>query len=157
MVSTVHVLLLVFSVAVGAPEKDTGKVAFEFVAVKATKESREDPYFDAKLNTYKDDLKNLEFDTYRYLKSLKLPPADYGQPVRFGIDEQYTLHVVATEKMDDGRIKVEARVEAKPKDKDKKPVNVLKTTTMVVPGDKFRLGGPKLDEGQLVIVTLVRE
>lgn len=156
MVSPVGMVLFLCGVAFSADEVAAKAVSFEVVAVAASKEGRERQYFDSALRGIRGDLADLDFDTFRAIKTMKAKVA-YGEERAFEINSRYTLYLRPNAKEADGRISVRARIELKPRDKNKKPVNALMATTRVVPGDRFRLGGAKLERGELVLVTMVKD
>jgi len=134
---------------------DEEHIAFEMVAIQATNEGRDTPVFGENLGDLKKTLSELPYDTYKHLVTTKVSVA-YHEEARIKIDERYTLIVKPMGREQDGRITVETRIEAVEADKKKPPVNALKATSMMVPGDHLKLHGLKLETGKLVLVLTAR-
>jgi len=106
-------------------------------------------------------LDDLDFNTFRLVKSSKniVKP---GEEAHFPINGRYSLYFTAVGRDAEERIRVSVQI----KEKVKKTVDgqeqvvlreALSTTCAVVAGKPLRLGGLKLDEGQLVVIVVVRE
>ena len=128
--------------------------------------------FGMGLDTVRPALEDLDFDEFRKVAVAKAM-AKPGQEVRLAIDRRYTLYVKPLARDNKGRIRITARVEElvrkKPeskarrgirrREKDKKLVHrqALSLTSAVARDKPLRLGGFKLDEGELVVILTVGE
>lgn len=141
-------LALVIVSAVGAP---ADSVDLSLWAAHATQEGRSPKHFDPGLEPIESAVADLPFDTYRKAQVTR-QPIPYKSETRLSIDARYTLFVTPRAKEQDGRIRLDIRVESAPKNPQAKPIIALSTRLMACPGKKTRLGGFKLDRGELVIV-----
>lgn len=175
---------LLIAVVMFAAEGDqplTKPVSVEVVAVQASRETPaapsepspakpEDPKkikqkFDPGLERIRPVVEDLPFDTFKKLKSAKLS-INPNKEERCAITDRYTLFLTPLAKDKEGRIRVQVRVVEKIKKKvedvgkDKEKVverQLLATTSAVAPKKPLRLGGMKLDKGELVVILFVNE
>lgn len=150
MVSATGIAIALLA-ASGAGGQADEKVFLSVWAVQATNEERESRHFDPGLETIRDAVADLPFDTYRRVRADRKEAA-CGAEIRFPLDARYTLFVKPVSREDDGRIRLDIRVEIAPRKEGDKPVNALSTRMIAAPGKKTRLGGFKLDKGELLIV-----
>lgn len=147
-------------VAFGAPgERDGAASATSYAIGMVAVEAREeggggkgkdfDPSLDAATRTA---LGELNFKSFKKISSGKAT-AKQGQEVAIKIDSRYTLYVTPQSQESGGQIRTSFRIEERREEKGKVTKrNALSSTVLVVPGDKVILGGPKLAEGELVVV-----
>lgn len=150
-------LTLVAATLLGAPGAPSGDaIDVHFWAIHAYNTGQK-VKLDKRLDDIRSALGDVKFDTLRLLKmaTLKVP---YSKEAKTGITEEYALHVRPLSKEAGGRIKIQARVTMSRKEKkDGKPINAVGVTALAVPGQRFKLRGVPLEQGELVIVLSVKE
>ena len=134
-----------------APDNAAVVVSVDMVAVRATKEDRPSTYFEKGLERIKEAVAELSFDTYRMIKASRAK-AESGKETVLPIDATYSLSVQPLSRDTKGRIRLRVRVQKVPRGLRRDPVNVLESTVVAVPGDQFKVGGLRLDKGELVII-----
>ncbi len=141
---------LIAAIALGAPAGEE-PVSMSVWAVQATQEGHSPKQFEAGLESIRGAVADLPFDTYRKVQALtQTLPA--GQETRVAIDARYTLFLKPLDTDPEGRIRLEVRVELAPKAPQDKPVTALSTRLALAPGKQAKVGGFKLEQGELVIV-----
>ncbi len=80
------------------------------VAVQATSEGRDSPFFDDGLKPYREMLKRLSFDTFRKVAEQERE-APFGAETCIDIDDVYSLTVTPSPNPETGEILLEARVD----------------------------------------------
>ncbi len=154
-------------------------VTVEIVAVQASREAPAKPpaaspakpqdpkkikqKFDPGLERIRPIVADLPFDTFKKLKTAKISVKP-NEEARFAITDRYTLLLTPLAKDKEGRIRVHIRVIEKIKKKvegtDKKKEverQLLSTKSAIAPKKPLRLGGMKLDKGELVVILFVNE
>lgn len=167
-------LVVALALPAGARERSDAAraraVSVEVVAVQATEEGRERPVFQQGLGeAIGSAVNHLPFDTYRRLRQTEVT-APFREETSVSITPEYTLHITPLSREDRGRIRMETRLEKElSKEEDnargghngettkKRTMNALKTTSIVVPGDKLCFGGFSLDQGELLLVLTVTD
>ena len=130
-------------------------VVVSFWAVQATHEGQNPKHFDPGLEAIQGAVADLPFDTYRKVQAAEKKLA-FGSENRLALDARYTLVLKPIAKEPDGRIRMDIRVEMAPQNPQDKPVTALSTRMALSPGKQTKLGGFKLDRGELVIVLSAR-
>lgn len=148
-------LVLVVALYLGAAEAQAPPVNVSVVAVQASKEDRAEPMFDAGLDSVRDALKDLPYDTFKKLASTNVS-APFEKDTSVTLTSKYTLYVTPSSKEENGQIRMTLRVEMPSKDPQGKPVNVLSTTVSATPGKQLVLRGLKLDAGEGVVVIAIK-
>ena len=120
-------------------------------AVQATDESREEPHFDRGLEDIRSTVSSLRYDTYRNIKFTRERMA-IDSETRLRINDRYTLYITPLAYENNGQVRLQLRMEMQPRDRDKDPVVVLQSRQLLAPNRKMIIGGPRLEEGDLVIV-----
>lgn len=135
------------------PPQDTVRV--DVVAVHAFSENRGARVFDKDLLNFKDALADLEYDTFHQLSTTTLR-APLNQEATYQINSRYKLCVKPLSRESSGQVRLNVRVEMKTNARDSKPVNAVSTTLLISPEKKLKVRGLKLDNGELVIVLMLR-
>lgn len=151
--------LTIAVVALVSGQDDPGDraVSVRMVAVQALTTGQREKKFDSELDEVRSVLATSKADTFKKVKTATTT-APYGNETRIPIDAKYTLYVTPLSKESGGRIKIEVRVTIPPKERKPRaePINAIKTTLIAVPGDKVKLQGLPMDEGELILVLSVR-
>jgi hypothetical protein len=123
-------------------------------AVQAKVEgNKEVKTFDPKLAPVRRALENLPFDTFTCL-------GDFGQAVpeshevSVPVSARYTLYLKPRERLADGRLLLEFRIEMPSRELRGKPVVPLKAEVKLIPGDLLNVRGCHLEEGGELILVL---
>lgn len=165
--ATLAVTAAVFFVPLAAQEvqeKPQPPVSVLVVAVRATHQGHAERQFDPSIVSIKETVEDLkQFDDFRKLRAVKTV-APYGEVTKIPLDDQYTLLLKPIERASHDRIRCDVRVQIR-LDEEEKPQGdageqevepkykeVLRCTLLAVSGKPFKVGGLKLDEGQLILV-----
>lgn len=154
-------VLFAAGIAAGGPDPATAPaggqdtVRVDVVAVHAFSENRGAKVYDKDLQDIKEALSDLEFDTYRKLSSTTLRAA-LNDEASYKINSKYTLYVKPLSREASGQVRLSIRVQMAAKDPAGKPINAVATTLSISPDKKLKLRGLKLDNGELVVVLLLR-
>jgi hypothetical protein len=148
--------LLIFAVSLtAAGEKVPAQpVSVTMVAVEARREGRAQQYFGPGLDPVRRALASLDFDTFNRVQSAEIP-APYGEEQTIHINQKYTLHITPVSQMEDGRVRLRARITARSRD-GSQTINALDTTLQIKPGIQLNLGGLRLESGELILVISVK-
>jgi len=87
-------------------------VVLQCWVVEASYEEREAPHFDPGLEPIKQAVSDLTFNTYRKLKAQRAAMA-VDETARLPINGRYTLFLTPVSREEDGRVRVDIRVEMK--------------------------------------------
>ncbi|MBI2435977.1 MAG: hypothetical protein HYV26_24235 [Candidatus Hydrogenedentes bacterium] len=128
-------------------------VSFSMWAVQATQEGKTEKSYAAGLEEVKSVLAPLPFDTFEKISIQKGVPAAYEDDTRLKIDSTYALVLHPQAKEDDGRIRLDIRVETRKKP-TAPPVNALSATILLKPGEKLKLQGFSLPSGGEMVIVL---
>lgn len=120
-------------------------------AAEATKQDRKDAHFDRGLEPIRRAVSDLPYNHYKRLNTGQLK-APMGSAESFALDSRYTLVVKPVSREPDKRLRMEVRVEMKPREKGKKPINALETRLRVRPGEMVKFHGLKTEGGEMVVV-----
>lgn len=148
------VLVLLFTPAATA---DRAEVTLSIWAVQAVREGRNTIEMDPALAPVREELRGLPFDTYRSLLiTEKRCPNDAKETLR--LTGRYTLVTEFIEEMDDGRLRIDLCIimSPPPEFSGKDPVIVLSTVLKLSPGKQVKLGGMKLEVGEMIVVLAAR-
>lgn len=149
--------LIVACAALVGAETSTERAHIAMTAVQATHQGFEKKDIDPALEDFREVLRQIErFDTFRLVRRATAAAA-YNAESRIPIDDTYCLCVTPRSKVDDGRVKLEARVEMKAEREDEEPRDALRIRCMIAPGRKLLLRGLKRDEGELIVVLSLAE
>lgn len=148
--------LVIFAASfLAADEKAAAQtVNVAMVAVEARREGKSTQSFGPGLEGVRKALTGLAFDTFSRVQSAELP-CRYGEEQRIIINQKYTLYITPVSQMDDGRVRLRARITQVSRD-GSQTVNALDTTLQIKPGTHLNLGGLKLDQGELILVMSVK-
>lgn len=164
-------LLLTPAAAQQAPEETPSPVSVALIAARATHQGHEERQFDSSIASIKETVKDLkQFNDFRKLRTLKTV-APYGKDTKIPLDNEYTLLLTPIERASHNRIRcnvrVQMRIEKKPEEKQEndsegetgepKYKEVLRCTLVAVSGKPFKVGGLKLEEGQLVLILTLTD
>ncbi|HOZ49501.1 MAG TPA: hypothetical protein PLO37_24520 [Candidatus Hydrogenedentes bacterium] len=135
-------------------------VSIRVVAVQASDDQEGEPKkqalrFGSGTEEIRTAIGDLKFDNYKLVKASTVT-AQFNQESRVPIDNTYTLYLQPLSRESGGRVKLNVRVTMPGKTPQAEPVNALKTTVIAAPGNKFKLRGLELDDGELVLVLTVR-
>lgn len=123
-----------------------------FWAVQATREGHADKVYGHGLEPVQSKLVDLPHDTFSLIVDGGLG-ANFGSKAEAVITPQYKLRIEPLDE-EDGRVRMRLVVEY-----EKEPgriINAVDTRIVLTPGKQVRLGGLKLDEGDLVIIFSAR-
>lgn len=127
---------------------------------RATDDKQPQKDYGPGLEQVRPALRDLDFNTFRLVKNAQ-SSVKPGEETKFAINDRYSLYLTPIGRDTEDRIRVSVQIKEKVKKKvDGKEKVVLRqalsTTCAVVAGKPLRLGGLKLDEGQLVVIVVVR-
>jgi hypothetical protein len=180
-VNAASILIVTIALAAEGDQLLTKPVSVEIIAVQASRQappkppaiSSEKPHepkkvkqkFDSGLEKIEPVVRDLPFDTFKKLKTAKLSIKP-NQEERLAITGRYTVFLTPLAKDKEQRIRIRIRVVEKLKKKitedgeEKEKVierQLLATTSAVASKKPLRLGGMKLDKGELVVIVFVHE
>lgn len=121
-------------------------------AVQATREGHPDKVYGHGLDPVTSQLADLPHDTFSLIVDGGLG-ANFGSKAEAVITPQYKLRIEPVDE-ENGRVRIRLVVEY-----EKEPgklINAVDTRIVLTPGKQVRLGGLKLDEGDLVIIFSAR-
>ncbi len=145
-------LLLAGALTASAQEVPSSPANVSMVAVQAVNDGKN--HFDPTLNSVKRALSDLNFDSFRRIRSTNTRAA-YGAETRFTINDRYTLYMTPVSKGADGRVRAKARITLAPRSGGGKPINAVDSTVTIAPGTYVKIRGLRLDEGELVVLLTV--
>ncbi len=126
--------------------------------VTATRESREQKYFEQGLEPYKSVLQSLPYDTFRKAAGSKSARAGFSVETSVKISERYTLFVTPVGIDEDKRVNLKVRVE------ETRIVNdeivhrdALTVNTRIAKDNHLRLGGLESDAGDLWLLISFKD
>ena len=150
-------------------------VSVMLVAVRATHQGHEERQFDKSIASIRETVEDLkQFDDFRKLRAVKTI-APYGEETEIPLDKEYVLFLKPLERASHDRIRcniqVKMRLEEKNGESNKQDVEaedeeteekpkfkeVLRCTLLALSGKPFKVGGLKLEEGQLVLVLTLKD
>ena len=120
-------------------------------SIQARLEGRDTRYYGPGLEPVLNELASLHFNSF-YLLSSGQFPAPFGAETRTSMHPWYTLVTSPVSREADGRIRLDVRVEMAPKEPGGKPVVAVSTRVLLAPGGRVKLGGMRIEEGELVVV-----
>ena len=135
----------------GPPEA----VKVDVVVVHAFSENRGARVFDRELQPLKEALADLDYDTFKQLSTTTLR-AEWNREATYQVNSRYKLCVKPLSREESGQVRLSVRVEMRAKAPDAKPVNAVATTLLISPEKKLKVRGLKLDNGELVMVLMLR-
>ncbi len=118
-------------------------------AVQAEKEDRTEKHYGEGLGALKHELSDLPHDTFTLLMDGGLG-ANFGNRAEATLTPKYKLRIEPVDLDPDGRVRI--RVIVKYESAPGKLVDAIDTRVVLTPGKVVRLGGLKLEEGDLVIL-----
>ncbi len=147
--------LVIFAASFLAADENAAAqtVNVAMVAVEGRREGKSTQSFGPGLDEVRKALTGLAFDTFTKVQSAEVP-CHYGEEQRILVNERYTLYVTPVSKLDDGRVRIRARITRL--SRDGTTVDALDTTLQLVPGAHLNLGGLKLEQGELILVMSVK-
>ncbi len=157
VVGVISIVLVVLAAGSAFAQDNTPPVPLAVWAVQATDENREEPKVDPALSPVRDALRGLPFDTFQNLMHTRRD-CPVGTKTEVRIDKRYTLVLKPLEHKEDGRVRLDVCVLMQPPPKDGKkpePIAALSTVLVLSPEQEVKLGGLKLDEGELVLILAV--
>lgn len=137
------------------PVQSQDAVRVDVVAVHAFSENRGARVFDRDLQELKETLSDLDYDTFRRLSATTLR-AELNEEATYEINSRYKLCVKPMSREPSGQVRLNVRVEMKTGAPGAKPINAVATTLLISPDKKLKLRGLKLDNGELVVVLMLR-
>ena len=156
-------LTIIMGAALAGPEDaplPPAKVAV--VVVHATTEGREEkPQFDPGLESIREVLADLSFDTYRKV-AVRILSAPFEEETllnlnkKYALSKKYVLVLTPISKAKSGCVRMKVRIDMVFENLPKKRVAVISTTVVAKPGKHFRLGGLRYDGGELVLVLSLK-
>ena len=145
--------LCVFVAAMTAapPEPGGEVVCFSVWGVQVIKTGQTPKQFDAAAAPVRRAVEDLPYDVFRgiYTGETKVRP---GAEARLAVNSAYTLVITCQERRGQNAAHIDIAVELVATPSDAPARRALQTSMTVCTGRKVRLGGLKLDEGDLVIV-----
>jgi hypothetical protein len=118
-------------------------------AVQAVEENRAEKSYGEGLAGVRPELSDLPHDTFTLLADGGLG-ANFGNRAEAKLTEKYRLRIEPVDHDPDGRVRI--RVIVKYETAPGKLVDAIDTRVVLTPGKVVRLGGLKLEEGDLVIL-----
>lgn len=149
---SIVLLPVTFLPAMAQDKSGDTQVRISVWAVLATFEQRNEPHFDRGLEVIRATVSELRYDTYRNLNTIRRQSMKIDDEFRVPIDERYTLYIKPLACDEDRMIRLQLRMEMQPRDREKEPVIVLQSRQILSQNQKMIIGGPRLDNGDLVIV-----
>lgn len=153
LVGVILAAALVLLLVPAAPAQQRDEVTLSVWVVQATREGRNTVEVDPALAPVRNELRGLPFDTYRsLLVTEKRCPRDAESTLQ--LTARYTLKTTFIEEMEDGRLRMELCIEMPPPPhlEREKPVIVLSTVLKLSPQKQVKLGGMKLEVGEMIVV-----
>ena len=138
--------------AAAAADKPAPQVGLSVWAVQACEEKRAETFFGQGLETVRDALTDLPFDTF-HLLHFEETRQEMDKTWTVALDERYRLKATPLGQGPLGRVRVELQIELLPKSPEGKPVNVLSTRVRMKAGEKVTLRGLQRDSGELAVVV----
>ncbi len=126
-----------------------GPLSFGVWAMEATREGVLPAKVDPALESVREALAGLPHDTFRALFTGTVTAAS-GREKRTALTPEYTLLLSPGQPDKDGRLRLRVCLELKTADGAVK--KALDSSLLLAPGKKARLGGPRLEKGDLVVV-----
>jgi hypothetical protein len=126
-------------------------ITLKLWAVAASQEGREERYFDPGLEAIQGAVSDLNFDTFRKIQ-VDQKRLETDNETRVPLNSTYTLCLKPLTRDAEGRIRMEIRVEMQPKEPGSRVLNVISTRMALPPNKMAKLGGAKLEKGELVVV-----
>jgi len=154
LLGAVILTLSAWGAASAPPQPQPKPVSVHMVAVQATQEGRGQKKFDVGLEGIQTAVAEIKCDTFKEVAS-ETRAASYKQETKISVTQKCSLYVTPIAKQPDGRIKIDVRIEAF-EEKTGKPRNALRSTNMVVPGEKFKYR-MKMNQAELVLIVTVSE
>jgi len=134
---------------------DAAPVGVEIYAVQATKEERSEVYFDPGLEPIRQAVADLEFNTYKKVKTTVISaPPETETAVQ--INDRYTLYIQPLNAATGGQTRLNVRIELAPRAPGEKPKTAIATTVAMAASKQVKLRGLKMDSGELVLVLGLR-
>ncbi|HOD49494.1 MAG TPA: hypothetical protein PKY01_01045 [Candidatus Hydrogenedentes bacterium] len=167
--ATTATLILTPLAAQEASEARPAPVHVSLIAVQATYRGHQERKFDDSIVSIRETVEDLkQFDDFRKLREAKTV-VTYGEETKIPLDSRYTLFLKPIEQASHDRIRCDVRVHMRVEEQEKKPdgasgeqsaepkyKEVLRCTLVAVSEKPFKVGGLKLDEGQLVLILTLR-
>ncbi|MBP8131276.1 MAG: hypothetical protein KA184_16980 [Candidatus Hydrogenedentes bacterium] len=149
------ILSLLYMLTLAGVTEQPAPAGLSFWAVQAVSEQRTEKYFGAGLDEIRDEVGSLPFDSFYLIAGVHQNIA-FGQEARIPIDKRYTLYVAPVSRDADTRLTLALRLELMPAQPEEKPIIALSTKVTFASGSKIKLGGFRLDRGELVLVLAGR-
>ena len=129
-------------------------VSLSVWAVEATQENRTEKHYDRGLAEIQKLLAALPYDTFKEVKSHRNRATAFNRESSLVLDGAHTLIVHPTGREEDGRVRIQLRVELAPKEPGKAPVTAISATLLLKPGEKIKLQGLRGQRGGELVVVL---
>jgi hypothetical protein len=126
-------------------------VTLKIWAVAASQEGREERHFDPGLEAIREAVGDLNFDTFRKIQ-IDQKRLETDKETRIPLNATYALCLKPLSRDAEGRIRMEIRVEMQPKEPGSRVLNIISTRMALPPNQMAKLGGAKLEKGELVVV-----
>ncbi len=133
-------------------------VEIHVVAMKASKEGNKEKKFDKGLETVREAVKHLKYDTFKKI-SISSVTVRLEEKKAIKIDSKYSMLITPHAKDSKGRFRLDTEIietVLDEKDKSKKTKKVLATTLAMVEGKYAILGGLGLEKGVLVVAVATK-
>jgi len=150
------VLILLAALAWADDTATPPPVAISMVAVKAARVGHEKTQYGPGLESVRPALRDSKYDDYALITKSRAS-APYGRQTQLRINSQYTLVITPESRERDGGIRADIRVEMAAKKPGDRPVNVISAKGVLAPGKPLRLGGPKVDNGDLIVILIATQ
>ncbi|HNR31048.1 MAG TPA: hypothetical protein PKI11_09180 [Candidatus Hydrogenedentes bacterium] len=148
-------LSLAITLALAGANEIPAPAGLSFWAVQAVSEQRTEKYFGGGLEAVRDSLVDLPFDSF-YLITATHQNIPFGRESRIAIDKRYTLYVAPVARDAENRLTLGLRLEVQPQKPGDRPIIALSTKVAFTSGKQIKLGGFRLDRGELVLVLAGR-
>jgi hypothetical protein len=151
MVTLAGLGFVIAATLAGAEHDQPPPVRLSVTAVRATLEHRPARYFDPGLESIRNAVADLEFDTYRTI-TVETVSAPYKRETTLPLTPRYTLSITPLSREPRGDVRLNVSILMASRQEGGRPINALATTVVTGPGKPFKLRGLRLDQGELVVV-----
>jgi len=139
-------LFMLVSAAVDAPP-----IALDYWAVQAVQTNAEEQSFDAELRPIVGHLQDLPHSRFHHVTHGSMVAA-FGERTDARLHERYLLFVEPQSWESEGRARIRICLEMRSERDPEKLVKAVDSRVVIAPDNPIRLGGLKLDGGDLVVL-----
>ena len=148
-------LLLAGGLSAAANDAVSGTMAIEYWAIEAHETGEEEKRFAAGLGPVMESLSDLPFDRYELVNQGRMD-APFSQRTERTIADRYILFVEPQLRENEERTRVRVCIEMRRADDPARIVKAVDSRLVMARGKPVRLGGLKLNDGDLILVLVAR-